>query len=445
MRSYLDFLFVTNDAALKGRLTAICDGCGWQFRFAADFDGASSLFDELKFKVILIDVGDESLRGLQILEWIRAHNVFSLLSVFSDNKEGPLIQNALTLGSSGFFSGVICADTNLLRKRLSSALGQFKCEREQGVYSRFVPSMGMEVFWVGRHPRIRYLLDRARIVAHSPAAILIRGAIGSGTEQLAKVVLAESNVKNAIWFASSKMPGGGNKRDFFNLFPAFQNEARVLCLPEVGTLSLELQDVLMHFLLGESWEASGDGAWPDLRVIATTSVDLDYLVRAGKFREDLFTILVQNQMDVPPLCERKDDIPILAGYFLENESISECVRYFSDDALAALQYYDWPENVSELRQVVVAAARATGDAMIRAKDLSALILERSFYVQNTQGDDWFELSYNDAKKMALNKFNREYIFDLLARSNNNLTVAAEIAGMDRSNFKKIVKKYFPED
>jgi two-component system response regulator HydG len=190
--------------------------------------------------------------------------------------------------------------------------------------------------------------------------------------------------------------------------------------------------------------ASAGRFWPKLKIIATTAEDPELLAQRGRLKADLALLLPLNSIFVPPLRERKGDLALLAAHFLEEDFAPDRICYFSEDAMVALLAYDWPGNVSELKKIVSELAGRVKGVTFKAKDLPNALLEKGFYVQDVTDEDLAELNYNQAKNLALNKFNREYISILLSRSNNNLTVAAEIAGMDRSNFKKIVKKYFPE-
>ena len=135
------------------------------------------------------------------------------------------------------------------------------------------------------------------------------------------------------------------------------------------------------------------------------------------------------------------DIVRLADYFIHEWEKQNSVRYLSLDVLEALTGYDWPGNVSELKSTLVSMLQSAPDATVTAKFLPAEILQKTFYRLEKEWEDFSELPYTEAKKRMLHKFHRTYIADVLKKAHNNLTVAAERAQLDRSNFKKIIKKY----
>jgi DNA-binding NtrC family response regulator len=461
MHFYRDFLFVTSSNGAREKLSKVCRDKSWQADFASDFEKALERFDAEKFKVILIDIDaagrgaaglgvagsdDAGSCGLQLLEWIASRNVFTKLGVITAETAKPAVVTALKIGATVVLSAEILSDEGRLARFLGETLEDFAADWDIKVHSQYCAALKHNVDWVGDDHSVRALVDAAKIQARSNQAVLICGAVGSGLKQLAKVVLAETKVEQLLWFDAGEIPEHEQKLKFFVDVQSLSADSPVVfCVTEIAQLKSDLQDVLSACLRGEGLSGASDKIWPKLKLIATTSVDLELAVRAGKFRADLYWFLEKNKLAVLPLSQRKSDIPTLAGYFLENEFAKNRVCYFSDDAMIALRAYDWPENIAELKKTVKDIAEKNRDVTIKAKDLPAKILEKSFYVPGRDTGETAGLTYNDAKRAVLEKFNREYIAEVLSRANHNLTVAAERAGMDRSNFKKIIKKYFPDD
>ena len=186
-----------------------------------------------------------------------------------------------------------------------------------------------------------------------------------------------------------------------------------------------------------------DNIHTDVRILSATNKDLYQQVKKKEFREDLFYRLNVITITLPPLRERREDIPLLAYHFLRKyaERTKKKVSQVSIDALQTLQEYRWPGNGRELENVMERAVVLTEGDAITARELPPKLLGEFFYLPDTQGDkDLINLPYREAKEKALNLFNRAYISHLLRQTVGNISLASNKAGMDRSNFKKIIKK-----
>lgn len=445
MLSYADFLFVTSDLDLRSELARACAVKGYECHFSSDFDEALEFFDTKKCKVIVIDVEDPDLKGLQILEWIRARNVFSQIGVFAKRTWQPALNNAFRLGATVVFSSTSCSNEDILSERLAESLRRYELTRHLAIYATPETESAKRISWVGSDPLVCHALARALSESTSLSPLLIRGESGSGKKQLAEIIIAGGCFSRIMRFTPRAGGDDSQKKQFTTLLEGLStDDVAALLVSDIENLHPEIQELLAEALKGGGLPTSSGRFWPKLKILVTTAEDLDLLARQGRLKSDLALLLPLNSLFVPPLRERKGDLALLAAHFLEEDFAPDRVCYFSEDAMSALLAYDWPGNVAELKKMVSELAARVKGLVFKAKDLPNALLEKGFYVQDVPEEDFAELNYNQAKNLALNKFNREYISVLLSRSNNNLTVAAEIAGMDRSNFKKIVKKYFPE-
>ena len=168
-------------------------------------------------------------------------------------------------------------------------------------------------------------------------------------------------------------------------------------------------------------------------------------MKVDAFREDLYYRLNVITVDLPPLRERFEDIPLLAYYFLKKhaERLKKNVDKISVDALQALQSYRWVGNIRELENAIERAVVLSSEDSISVRELPPQILGTAFYLPPEEHDsrDLTRFPYNDAKEKATAAFNRSYISSLLRLTSGNISIASQKAGMDRSNFKKIIKKY----
>jgi transcriptional regulator with GAF, ATPase, and Fis domain len=226
-----------------------------------------------------------------------------------------------------------------------------------------------------------------------------------------------------------------------------------LFLDEIGELALELQPQLLRVLDRHQVRRVGEtqAIDVDLRVIAATHRDLRAMVRAGQFREDLFYRLAVVAAEVPPLRERKADIPALVSYFAERMGRGSFAQ--SPSLLEQLERHDWPGNVRELRNVVEralslgnAALADLGDPAARTggtepPEASPMRPSTSPTATTSPPGDVLELPFKEAKAALVESFERDYLTALLARHRGNISRAASEAGIDRNYIHRLVKKY----
>jgi two-component system response regulator HydG len=186
----------------------------------------------------------------------------------------------------------------------------------------------------------------------------------------------------------------------------------------------------------------------DVRVIAATHRDLPRLVKSGRFREDLFYRLNVINIPLPPLRERAEDIPLLAYHFLRrySERLGKRVKALAPEALELLCGHRWPGNVRELENAVERAVVLCRGEAVMPTDLPPAVTGHTLpLVREVPGGgeeaQWLTLSYAAAKDQALRRFEKGYVEALMKGNDNNISAAARRAGMDRSNFKRVLRKY----
>lgn len=315
---------------------------------------------------------------------------------------------------------------------------------------------------IGQSPQMQQVLQLIRNLSHSTSNVLIQGESGTGKELVAKAIcnsspradrpfvvincsaLAETLLESEL-FGHVKGAFTGAVKDKEGLFHVA--DGGTIFLDEIGEISPPVQVKLLRVL--QDGEARPLGAsvtqHVDVRVIAATNQDLLQMMRQGRFREDLYYRLNVISIHLPPLRERREDIPLLAYHFLKKyaEKTGKDIETIAKDALEALQDYPWVGNVRELENVIERAVVLTADQRITARDLPSYVLREVFYEgeRNDDGAEWFNLRYQEAKEKVLLQFNHRYIGGLLKQTDGNISLASKKAGMDRNNFKKIIKKF----
>ncbi len=284
---------------------------------------------------------------------------------------------------------------------------------------------------VGECPTIRRALHFAELYARSPAPVLITGESGTGKELLARYIYEKGNFKGrfvpvncgAIPIELLESELFGYKKGAFTGALSDKKglieEARdgVLFLDEISELVPQLQVKMLRFLQDGEIRRVGDTNVMKVRtkVIAATNRDLEELVKEGKFRQDLYFRISVLKIALPPLRERKNDIPALANYFvrkfsrLENKEISGIDR----EALRILKMYDWPGNVRELENVIHRAVIVSEGPILRAEDFDIPVGDR----------------HQDRELKTLEEVEKRYILEVLDRCGWNKTKAAEILGI----------------
>jgi DNA-binding NtrC family response regulator len=180
----------------------------------------------------------------------------------------------------------------------------------------------------------------------------------------------------------------------------------------------------------------------DVRVIAATNVDLARATQEGLFREDLFYRLNVITISLPPLRDRAEDVPLLALHFLRkhNARTGKDLEGVAARAMEALERHSWPGNVRELENVIERAIVLGRGREIDLNDLPEA-MRGPLPVRRDSGTPLAELPYRKAKEVAMGEFDRRYITELLNQTGGNVSQASRMAGMDRSNFRRVMKRY----
>lgn len=287
-------------------------------------------------------------------------------------------------------------------------------------------------------------VDLARDVAQSEATVLITGESGTGKGVLAKAIHAwspRSSKPFGVISCPSLSPELLESELFGHAKGAFtgairQNPGRIagceggtLFLDEIGDLPLALQPKLLRFIQDREYESVGENTTQhaNVRVLAASNVNLVKAVQEGRFREDLYYRLNVIQIDIPPLRERPEDIPLLAGRFLATLAKDKNISGFSEEALKNLQYHTWPGNVRELRNVIERATIICHGQVIEPKHLT--LIGESKLARERIGD-----------LVSLEKIEESHVRKVLAAT-QSMEEAAKILGIDTVTLWRKRKKF----
>lgn len=292
-----------------------------------------------------------------------------------------------------------------------------------------------------------------RYSAHN-ATVLISGETGAGKELAARALhyLGERSGGPFLPVNCGAVPDSLLESEFFGYLRGAFTDARTpqvgiveqaqggtLFLDEVEALSQRGQSVLLRFLQDFHYRPLGARAEriADVRVVAATNVNLDLLVKQRGFRVDLMHRLKTLVLDVPPLRERLSDIELIADAILDHwsEKTKQPRKRLSRSAMILLEAYDWPGNVRELENVLLNGVIATDEQEINESHLHRIAPHAGIF-----GESRVE-SYATAKERALETFERNYLTELMRRTNGNITKAAMISRQHRTALSKLLKRY----
>jgi two-component system response regulator HydG len=216
-------------------------------------------------------------------------------------------------------------------------------------------------------------------------------------------------------------------------------------LDEIGDVPAATQVRLLRVLQEGEVKRVGanDTTKVDVRVIAASNIDLSKAKEQGKFREDLFYRLNVISIVLPPLRDRPEDVPLLAQHFLKlyADKMGKSVTGISPAAMEALTINRWVGNVRELENVMERAVVLTSNEMVDVDDLPPGFRDAPKGGGEVEVFSLAHLPYAQAKRLAMRAFERRYLSALLEKSNNNVSSAARAAGVDRSNFRRLLKQY----
>ena len=379
-------LIVDDDDGLRESLELVLAGEGYHVSTAPDGSQALDRLDAAPIDLVLCDLRMPGIDGFELIPQITRKHPGVPVILMSAYASDDLAVEAMKRGAYDTLAKPFQPSEVLLL--LSKAREREKLRRSNELLQREVArAVGDRPIVAASKPMIELLEMLERTAAYKTTALLV-GESGTGKEVLARAIHSQSprnaeafvavncgaipeNLLESELFGHTKGAFTGADRARRGLF--LEANSGTLFLDEIGELPVALQVKLLRVLQEEEIRPVGDSKDQpvDVRVIAATSRDLDAEVKAGRFRQDLFYRLNVVRLDVPPLRERREDIPLLVDHFLSRtrESLGKRVRSVDDDALDRLSRYAWPGNVRELENVIERAVILCDSDRIRSGDL----------------------------------------------------------------------------
>jgi DNA-binding NtrC family response regulator len=443
-------LVVDDDAGLRESFHLILDEA-YDVLDAADGPQALEVIRTQQVDLVLLDIRLPGMDGIAVLERIKALDEGIEVVLVTAVRTVRTAVAAMKLGAFDYVTKPFEEDDLLAMVR--RALDNRALEREVTFLRSEVARRHDDEILVGQHPEIQRLYRLIAQVARTTTTVLITGESGTGKELIARAIHAQGPRRDKPFVAVNPAALSptlveselfGHERGAFT--GAFQRklgrfelaQGGTLFLDEIGNIPAELQAKLLRVLQEREIERVGGSQRirVDARIIAATNVDLKQAVAAQTFREDLFYRLNVFPIAVPPLRERREDLPVLVDHFIRRYSrqFNRRVTGMTPDALGVLRDYPWPGNVRELQNLIERLVTVVDGSTIGLGDLP---LEFMFPDHRARGPRADAVPL----RRATEEFERQIVLRVLERVRWNRSEAARLLGIHRNSLKTMLARW----
>jgi two-component system nitrogen regulation response regulator NtrX len=434
-------LIADDEESILETLGGILEDEGYEVVTAPSGEDALSYFDKFSPDVVLLDVWMSGIDGIETLQKIKEISKDTPVIMISGHSTIDTAVHAIKLGAYDFLEKPLSLEkVIILTKR---ALEKQRLEKEN---IELKSSIFQDLDIVGKSPKIIHLKDEITKAAASQSRVIIYGESGTGKELVAKTLHAASDRRNNSFIEvnCAAIPNelieselfGHEKGSFTGAFERKKGKFELadegtLFLDEIGDMSLAAQAKVLRIIETQEFLRVGGSKniKVDVRIIAATNKSLQEEIKKGNFREDLYFRLSVIPVHVPPLRERKEDIPLLIEHFLNTfaRQYGQKTKAVSKTTLQTLMEYDWPGNVRELKNTIERLVIMSQSNLIDVKEPLSTIEEKSDFLN-------FK-TLKDARK----NFESRFILKKLEANNWNVTKTADELDIERSNLHRKIK------
>ncbi len=442
-------LIVDDEETIRQSIRGILTDEGFEVITAKDGNEAIERVAEELPDLVLLDVWMPGSDGVEVLSCLKKDYPYLQVVMISGHGTIETAVKAIRLGAYDFIEKPLSLEKTLLT--INNALNFHQLSEENRLLRQKTEGLSEPT---GNSKAITKLKQQIEIVAPTNAWVLITGENGTGKELVARAIRRKSQRANKpfVEVNSAAIPEELIESDLFGHEKGSFTGAHIkkrgkfdlahegtLFFDEIGDMSLKTQAKILRILQEQKFERVGGTRTieVDARVIAATNKDLEQEITKGVFREDLYYRLNVIPIEVPPLRDRLDDIPMLVEEFLENLSLRTKIakKEITPEALELLMGYKWPGNVRELKNMIERLVILTPGNIIAAKDIPDSLKEKA------EPDTKDSLSEFSSWKEAKSYFEKEFILRKLAENNGNISHTAQTIGVERSHLHKKIKSY----
>ncbi|NOZ24203.1 MAG: sigma-54-dependent Fis family transcriptional regulator [Planctomycetes bacterium] len=446
-------LIVDDEKSLRTTLSIILKKEGYETQVAADGNEALAIFRNDGADVVLADLNMPNMDGITLLKELKNIDPHLMVIIMTAFSTWDSAVTAMRLGAYDYLKKPF--DNENMKAIVGRAISQTRLLRsKKNARAGERPPISMVV---GNTARMQEICDTVRRIAPTDSTVLIQGESGTGKELIAKLVHFSSlrAHHNFIAVSCGAFPESLLESELFgHVKGAFTSaiadkkgllevaDGGTFFLDEVGELSAQIQVKLLRVLEEREFKPVGSTITKkvDVRFITATNRNLEEEVEKGNFREDLFFRLNVIPITLPPLKDRKQDIPLLAGHFLARygKAMNKEITSIAPETMQALLVHDWPGNIRELENTIQRAVALARSDTILLEDLPPKL-------QVTREPDAWQL--RDIPPQGINldeevgKIEKHFVRSALEKANWNMTKAAELLGLTFRSIRYKVEKY----
>ena len=439
-------LVIDDEAGILSSLKGILEDENFTVKTTDSGEKGLDILRGENFDLVLLDIWLPKLKGIEVLEKIKRIEENTQVIMITGHGSVEAAVKATKLGAFNFLEKPLSLEKVIVT--VKNALKHRQLEEEN---IQLKERIRAKYHLVGESAAIQKLRKEIKVSAPSNGRILISGENGTGKELVARLIHQQSlrKHKRFIRINSAAIPENLLENDLFGYIKGtFSNgeiekkgklllaDGGTLFFDEIGDLSLKIQDKLLKSIKDHKFDPLGStiSISTDVRVISATKKNLRTLVANGKFREDLFFKLNVIPLTIPPLRERREDIPLLINHFLEYFSIeyAKKPKTMTPKAMETFTNYSWPGNVSELINVIERFVIMIQDDQIKTSHLPLLVELRESQLANGTEE---QQSLKDAEE----KFERDYIKKALIRNNWDVDQTASSLQIERGQLHEKIK------
>ncbi|MBI3371829.1 MAG: sigma-54-dependent Fis family transcriptional regulator [Betaproteobacteria bacterium] len=433
---------------------------GGDYTVDAVRDGAEALrkVDENPYDVLILDIMMPRVDGMEVLQRVKEmHPAIEVIMVTGLSQIDTAVRS-MKLGAFDYLPKPF--DPDELKLVVERALERRRLLQENLNLKTEVGSKYRFENIIGASPGMQAVYRLVAQVAPTSSTVMLTGESGTGKELIARAIHFNSlrkdgpfipvdcnalseNLLESELFGHVKGSFTGAVSSKRGMFELANNGS--LFLDEIGNISLSIQAKLLRVLQERAYRAVGDTRTQsvNIRLITATNKDLKSMVAGGSFRDDFYYRINIFPIHVPPLRERREDIPTLAFHFLNvfGEELGKKVTEISEGAMSALVNYPWPGNVRELENTMHRAMILTSDKAIRQAHLANIMESLPLDREVPRTGEELKRIKKEARERSVEDIEKLFVVEALKRNAWNVTRSAEETGMQRTNFQALMKKY----
>ena len=462
----ISILVIDDERTLSESCASVLHHEGYNVTACNRGDEALSTLERRSFDIVLVDLYMSQVSGLELLRACLTRSPETIVVVMTGNPSVASSMEALREGAWDYLPKPFSAvHLQILIGRAAQSVLVARDSRQMRAELQDEHGNGDGVLVLGSSPSFRAALELARRVAATDASVFITGESGSGKELFAQFIHHHSRRRSrqlvaincaalpeplleSEMFGHTKGSFTGATRDKPGLLETANGGT--LFLDELTEMSQAIQAKLLRVIQDGMVRRVGSNntdAVVSVRFVAATNDDPQQAVHAGRLRKDLYYRLRVVPIHVPPLRERREDIPVLAQHFLSvywsrHRAGGLAMPRFGDSAMAALQGQPWRGNVRELQNVIEhAAVLLKPGAEIQPGDLPFLGNDEVVSAPHISKEELHQNEYHTARDRVIADFERDYLSWLVGRTSGNMSKAARIAGVDRTTLYRLMEKH----